>query len=96
MKNKKNERKERGKGEEKGNGATPARGELQSTKLCPMGLTSECGYWNCTNAQKLYNIMLKTNCSHHVISDTTRQLQYSYMQVSHKTVNPSCWQYTCL
>ena len=38
MKNKKNERKERGKGEEKGNSATPARGELQSTKLCPMGL----------------------------------------------------------
>ena len=24
-------------------------------------------------------IVLKTNCSHHVISDTTRQLQYSYM-----------------
>ena len=47
--------KEREKGgEEKGNSATPARRELQSTKLCPTGLTSECGYWNCTNAQKLH------------------------------------------
>ena len=55
-KHKENERKERGKGEEKGNSATPARGELQSTitKLCPTCLTSEYGYWNCTNAQKLY------------------------------------------
>ena len=42
-KHKENKRKERGKGEEKGNSATPVSAELQSTKLCPMGWTSECG-----------------------------------------------------
>ena len=62
MKNKKNERKERGKGEEKGNSATPASAKLQSTKLCPTGWTSECGYWNCANAWKLYNAGIFIRC----------------------------------
>ena len=61
-KHKENKRKERGKGEEKGNSATPVSAELQSTKLCPMGWTSECGYWNCTNAWKLYNAGIFIRC----------------------------------
>ena len=40
------------KGDEKGNSATPARGELYKTMS--YGLTSERGNWNCTNAQKCY------------------------------------------
>ena len=75
--------------------------ELQSTKLCPTGLTGECGCWNCTNAQKLY-MQAYLYCAENKLlascykqyNQTTR-VQLQYMQVSHKTVQPSCWQYTC-
>ena len=39
-------------GDEKGNSATPARGELYKTMS--YGLTSERGNWNCTDAWKRY------------------------------------------
>ena len=39
-------------GDEKGNSATPARGELYKTMS--YGLNSERGNWNCTDAWKRY------------------------------------------
>ena len=76
-KHKENERKERGKGEEKDNSATIQQGEnssLQSYVLWAWLVHVATGtvlMRRNSTCRHIY-IVLKTNCSHHVISYTTR------------------------